>query len=791
MTAIATQTINLDLRPHFNRQNNCIVYCSQYDNDLREVAVNIDDAGTAVNVSTYTIYIEGTKPDKKGFSYELTDIGGTVSNNVVTFPLQLQMTACAGITNAELVFYSGDDRVGSSNFILAVEKAGLADDIDVSDTDIPAYVDGAQQAAQAAEDAKDAAVDAKDTAVAVVASIPADYTTLSNDVDDLKSAFEQLPTSIQPDMTVGSLMSETYTEEKMPYLYRVSGGGVEVGKVEADEIVGGTVAWNQLAILPATGTQNGITITNNADGSLTIDGTATAESNFAPIKSPWFNGHVYYVAGFPTGTKAYAQLYKDSTWKENKDWRTFDIKKITSTVDANTVFFSHYIPNGTAFNNVKYYPMVFDLTQMFGTTIADYIYSLETATAGAGVAVFRKLFPNAYYPYNAGELMHVSGVSEHVMTGKNLLPSISASETKNGVTATLLSDGSIRFSGQASANAVWNLARNVLILPSGTYYSNLTANNVTVTVFKIVDGTATAIKNGGGLFTLTEETSVFLRLSVSNGTSVNTVVYPQIEIGSTATAYEPYEKHTYPLDSSLTLRGLPKLDASNNLYYDGDTYESDGKVTRKYAVVDLGTLTWEAWTGYAGVYSTPLTSNCKTMPNNNTLPNWIAPIYKTVIGTDISSNNKTIGQLHQTYLVVHDDSYSTASDFKTAMNGVYLVYELATPTTENAEPYAEYQHVTNGGTEEYVSTGIVPVGHNTKYYGDIGSKVDKLPSDFSTIIAPTESAFKATRSYTVNELIIINNVLYKVTASIASGATITPNTNVTQTTLSALIKALS
>lgn len=197
MTAIATQTINLDLRPHFNRQNNCIVYCSQYDNDLRNVVVNIADAGTAVNVSTYTIYIEGTKPDKKGFSYELTDIGGTVSNNVVTFPLQLQMTACAGITNAELVFYSGDDRIGSANFILAVEKAGLADDIDVSDTDIPAYVDGAQQAAQAAEDAKDAAVDAKDTAVAVAASIPEDYTTLSNDVDDLKSAIqlEMIPTS--------------------------------------------------------------------------------------------------------------------------------------------------------------------------------------------------------------------------------------------------------------------------------------------------------------------------------------------------------------------------------------------------------------------------------------------------------------------------------------------------------------------------------------------------------------------------------------------------------------------
>ena len=49
---------------------------------------------------------------------------------------------------------------------------------------------------------------------------------------------------------------------------------------------------------------------------------------------------------------------------------------------------------------------------------------------------------------------------------------------------------------------------------------------------------------------------------------------------------------TYPLDADLTLRGIPKLDASNNLYYDGDVYTSDGSVTRKYGVVDLGTLNW-------------------------------------------------------------------------------------------------------------------------------------------------------------------------------------------------------
>lgn len=55
-----------------------------------------------------------------------------------------------------------------------------------------------------------------------------------------------------------------------------------------------------------------------------------------------------------------------------------------------------------------------DLTQLFGSTIADYIYSLEQATAGAGVAYFRNLFPHDYYPYNAGEITTVSAVNGDV-----------------------------------------------------------------------------------------------------------------------------------------------------------------------------------------------------------------------------------------------------------------------------------------------------------------------------------------------------------------------------------------
>lgn len=175
------------------------MYVSQLDNNLRELAITVQDGGVNYDVASsgYDVYVEGTKPDKHGFSYKVTDIGGTVSGSVVTVPMQTQMTCVQGMVPTEIVLKSGADRIGSANFLLVVERAGLAEDVDVSETDIPAYIDGAQQAAAAAaqsaddaEDAKDLAVSAAETAQGVLESIPEDYSDLSNDVDDLKNALE-------------------------------------------------------------------------------------------------------------------------------------------------------------------------------------------------------------------------------------------------------------------------------------------------------------------------------------------------------------------------------------------------------------------------------------------------------------------------------------------------------------------------------------------------------------------------------------------------------------------------
>ena len=72
---------------------------------------------------------------------------------------------------------------------------------------------------------------------------------------------------------------------------------------------------------------------------------------------------------------------------------------------------------------------------------------------------------------------------------------------------------------------------------------------------------------------------------------------------------------------------------------------------------------------------------------------------------------------------------NTVAAFRTwlASNPTAFVYMLATPTTETAEPYRNPQIVDDFGTEEYVTTSIVPVGHVTKYQPNLRAKLEMSP----------------------------------------------------------------
>ena len=204
---------------------------------------------------------------------------------------------------------------------------------------------------------------------------------------------------------------------KEPYIKRaVVGTASRIGNHLYDKLVGAAVAWNQ--ILPnsiESGTYADVTITANGDGSITLNGTSTGRamikdfSGLVPIV-----GHIYLLVN-----GLYLTLHS-SSWGLSVDrTRAINIAECTQiqSPTADTMRLE-IMQAGYEFNNTVVYPQLIDLTAMFGSTIANYIYNLEQTTTGAGVAWFRNLFPNDYYAYNAGELMSVKATA-HVMKDAN------------------------------------------------------------------------------------------------------------------------------------------------------------------------------------------------------------------------------------------------------------------------------------------------------------------------------------------------------------------------------------
>lgn len=134
--------------------------------------------------------------------------------------------------------------------------------------------------------------------------------------------------------------------------------------------------------------------------------------------------------------------------------------------------------------------------------------------------------------------------------GKNLIP-ITADETQttNGVTWTV-SDGVIHAQGTASLTSRYVAATNIF-LPKGTYAVN-PAENI---FYELVTGNNTVVVQTKTSFTLESDFIGNLQFFVLNGTTVDTDIYPQIELGSTPTAYEPYQGQTYTVQLGRTIYG--------------------------------------------------------------------------------------------------------------------------------------------------------------------------------------------------------------------------------------------
>lgn len=182
--------------------------------------------------------------------------------------------------------------------------------------------------------------------------------------------------------------------------------------------------------------------------------------------------------------------------------------------------------------------------------------------------------PNPSYPQ---EIKSVVNPTVKVC-GKNLFKPTLRTTTLNGITCTNNGNGTYTLNGTAtSVTDFYFLGKfdNIIKMrldPSEEYVLKGTNNSK----INLYTGTASSIlgtDNGGNIKISNMDGVAFVFIRVNNGAIVdNFTIYPQLELGSTPTAYEPYHEQTVTLP--YTLNAIP-VNSGGNVTIDGQQYVSD------------------------------------------------------------------------------------------------------------------------------------------------------------------------------------------------------------------------
>lgn len=161
--------------------------------------------------------------------------------------------------------------------------------------------------------------------------------------------------------------------------------------------------------------------------------------------------------------------------------------------------------------------------------------------------------------------------------------------------------------------------------------------------------------------------------------------------------YYPYVKHTLPIPEAV--RPAHGINANA---HDSITWDEDGKRRKhvKCGVVDMGTLAWDYSSADKRFY---VVTTAIAKVGDGQVMNAICAAYTPVSFTAFYQNMTVDNTMARTgdYFFVRNLSYTDPATFKAAMSGVMLVYELATPTTEDISdilPADNYIEVEGGGT---------------------------------------------------------------------------------------------
>ena len=323
-------------------------------------------------------------------------------------------------------------------------------------------------------------------------------------------------------------------------------------------------------------TKNGITISNADDGAITISGSATATTTVTTDKIYTMKAGVTYSIGADKLTPVNGFVFSVHQYSSadrllaGSDSITYASKGRTITTNAQMAYvkFVVVIPSGTSVSET-YHIML-----------------------NAGEELEPWCPPGLNSVGDGGSV-------DIVTAGKNLFP-FDTDGTNSGITFEKADGGGVHVYGTATGTAQYPVLRNCR-LPDGTYTISGGKTAYAMAWRYDVNGAyiGPASSSTGypvASFNVSNNGTdiVTLLIQVNSGVTVDEVIYPQLELGSTATAYEPPNITTTPIDlDGNTLCSLP--DGT----HDELTIDATGAVTLTKRVgaatipADAGSTVWD------------------------------------------------------------------------------------------------------------------------------------------------------------------------------------------------------
>lgn len=569
----------------------------------------------------------------------------------------------------------------------AVDKSTIKDGTIVYITDDKTVIlyDKAEMekiAAQVATDRK-AAETAAQTAQAVADSLPDDYVTAvgkiaenTAEISAVKLTDKELKRRVDALYSIGQGVTHRFeTDTDTAYAKTVPTGA----KLMSVKSIGGrNLVFNQIVnpnnFRPSY-TVNGVTITRVDGYKFVANGTATGgdayfSDSFVPIK-----GHVYLEKSCPKGGSAetYRSYITGSNVVMDTNYGSGVIAPIN--VDTRVYIVPLMVKSGATVNNLVVYPQIYDLTAMFGS-------GNEPST----VEEFEAIFPNNYYPYNVGEIVS-AGTEEVVEQGKNLFDY--TDKTYHGANVNKVENGVI-YTERLTTTAlnIPTIAENKYTL---SFKVKSNAANQDGLRWSLQKGKNTSyahdsslIKSEVGYAANTEYQAVVTFVADTDFVSLCTIagmIYDvQLENGDTATNYSPFYQTAYQIPEAI--RNLPGYGWSAGTARNYVDYENK-KYVQCVDSVDLGALNWVAGDSGKVGFQTSQVKGQKLTKNYTISPNFLCSKYSTKTQNEVWGKTNVTGITADAntdgYIYVNDTSYTDATAFKQAMQGVMLYYELETP----------------------------------------------------------------------------------------------------------------